>query len=121
MRVQLVASLACALLWAISAAAQTRVDVDLAAETHTIAPEIYGQFLEHLGTQPYGGIWVGPDSDIPNTDGICDDVFGALEALDVPVIRWPGGCYADLYHWPDGVGPRDTRPVRVNMVWGGTE
>ena len=121
MRLQLAASLAGALLWATPAPAQTRIDVDLGAETHTIAPASYGQFLEHVGTQPYGGIWVGPDSDIPNTDGIRDDVFGALKALDVPVIRWPGGCYADLYHWRDGIGPRDTRPGRVNMVWGGTE
>ncbi|HBT37837.1 MAG TPA: alpha-N-arabinofuranosidase, partial [Hyphomonas sp.] len=77
-------------------------------------------FLEHVGTQPYGGIWVGPDSDIPNTDGIRDDVFDALKALNVPVVRWPGGCFADLYHWRDGIGPRADRPARVNMVWGGT-
>lgn len=103
-----------------SAAAQATLDVDLDAPTHTIAPEIYGQFLEHVGTQPYGGIWVGPDSDIPNTDGIRNDVFDALKALNVPVVRWPGGCFADLYHWRDGIGPRADRPARVNMVWGGT-
>lgn len=120
MKKQIAASLAGLVLCVGSAAAQARVDADFDAPTETIAPEIYGQFLEHVGTQPYGGIWVGPESDIPNTDGIRDDVFAALKALDVPVVRWPGGCFADLYHWQDGVGPRADRPERVNMVWGGT-
>ncbi|HBN92320.1 MAG TPA: alpha-N-arabinofuranosidase [Hyphomonas sp.] len=120
MKNRIAASLAGLLFCLGSAAAQATLDVDLDAPTHTIAPEIYGQFLEHVGTQPYGGIWVGPDSDIPNTDGIRDDVFDALKALNVPVVRWPGGCFADLYHWRDGIGPRADRPARVNMVWGGT-
>lgn len=104
-----------------SACAQVEVAIDRDNPIGVIAPEVYGQFLEHLGKQPYGSIWVGPDSDIPNTDGIRDDVFAALDALDIPVIRWPGGCYADLYHWQDGVGPQEERPLRLNLAWGGTE
>jgi len=120
MRSRLAIACAALLMTAAPAFAQTKVTVDTDAPIGTIAPEVYGQFLEHLGLQPYDGIWVGPDSDIPNTDGIRNDVFGALKALDVPVIRWPGGCYADLYHWQDGIGPQEDRPLRTNMVWGGT-
>lgn len=86
-----------------------------------IAPEIYGQFMEQLGTGIDGGVWVGADSDIPNTRGFRNDVVGALKALKVPVVRWPGGCYADIYHWRDGVGPRAQRPVTLNRWWGGDE
>ena len=86
-----------------------------------IAPEIYGQFAEHLGHGMYGGLWVGPQSTIPNTRGFRNDVVGALKALGVPVVRWPGGCFADTYHWRDGIGPRGKRPVRVNATWGGVE
>ncbi len=75
-----------------------------------IAPEIYGQFAEHLGHCIYGGIWVGEDSKISNTRGIRNDVVAALKDLKVPVLRWPGGCFADEYHWKDGIGPRDKRP-----------
>jgi alpha-N-arabinofuranosidase len=96
---------------------QTAIEIDGDKPIGTIQPEIYGQFLEHLGAQLYDGMWVGEDSPIPNTDGIRNDVFAALDALDIPVIRWPGGCYADLYHWRDGVGERTPR---VNMAWGGT-
>jgi alpha-N-arabinofuranosidase len=77
---------------------------------------IFGQFMEQLGTQIYGGVWVGRDSKIPNTRGIRNDVVGALRALHVPDVRWPGGCYADQYHWRDGVGK--TRNARVNGSWG---
>ncbi|TWB23657.1 alpha-N-arabinofuranosidase [Nitrospirillum amazonense] len=86
-----------------------------------IAKEIYGQFAEHLGTQIYGGIWVGPDSPIPNIRGYRKDVVEALKNLHVPVVRWPGGCFADEYHWRDGIGPKDRRPVIVNTNWGGVE
>ncbi|GGC96708.1 alpha-N-arabinofuranosidase [Aquisalinus flavus] len=102
------------------ASAQTDIEIDRDAPIGTIQPEVYGQFLEHLGTQVYDGIWVGEDSDIPNTDGIRDDVYGALDRLDIPVIRWPGGCYADMYHWRDGIGAPEERTPRVNMSWGGT-
>ena len=86
-----------------------------------IAPEVYGQFMEQLGTGIDGGVWVGDASDIPNTHGFRDDVVAALKALKVPVVRWPGGCYADIYHWRDGVGPRESRPVTLNRWWGNKE
>lgn len=85
-----------------------------------INKEIYGQFAEHLGSCIYGGLWVGPKSSIPNTDGYRTDVFNALKELQIPVLRWPGGCFADDYHWMDGIGPRDQRPSLRNNNWGGT-
>jgi len=86
-----------------------------------ISRYIFGQFAEHLGFGIYGGIWVGEDSRIPNTHGYRNDVVAALKRLEVPVVRWPGGCFADEYHWREGIGPRDKRPVRVNTHWGGVE
>jgi alpha-N-arabinofuranosidase len=80
---------------------------------------IYGQFAEHLGHCIYEGIWVGPDSKIPNTRGIRNDVVAALRELHVPFVRWPGGCFADEYHWKDGIGPREKRPSVFNSHWGG--
>ncbi len=85
-----------------------------------ILPEIYGQFAEHLGACVYGGLWVGPESPIPNTDGYRNDVLQALRDLKVPVMRWPGGCFADEYHWRDGIGAPESRPTQVNNNWGGT-
>src|SRR5688500_14086210 len=82
---------------------------------------IYGQFAEHLGHGIYEGIWVGEGSTIPNTRGYRNDVVAALKKLKVPVVRWPGGCFADEYHWRDGIGPRDQRPVKVNTHWGAVE
>ena len=84
-----------------------------------ISPEIYGHFAEHLGRCIYEGIWVGPDSPIPNTRGIRNDVVAALKNLQIPVLRWPGGCFADEYHWKDGIGPREKRPAIFNSHWGG--
>ncbi|MHC4477169.1 MAG: alpha-N-arabinofuranosidase [Planctomycetota bacterium] len=84
----------------------------------TINPNIYGHFAEHLGHCIYEGIWVGPDSEIPNVRGIRTDVVEALKKIKPPVIRWPGGCFADSYHWKDGIGPRDKRPKTVNVHWG---
>jgi alpha-N-arabinofuranosidase len=85
----------------------------------TINRNLYGHFAEHLGRLIYDGIWVGEGSSIPNTRGIRNDVVAALKALQVPVLRWPGGCFADEYHWRDGIGPRDARPKRLNTNWGG--
>jgi alpha-N-arabinofuranosidase len=82
---------------------------------------LYGQFAEHLGRLIYEGIWVGEGSPIPNTRGMRNDVLAALRELHVPVLRWPGGCYADEYHWRDGIGPRDRRPRRPNASWGGVD
>ena len=85
----------------------------------TISRHIYGHFAEHLGRCIYGGFWVGEDSPIPNTRGIRDDVVAALRAARIPNLRWPGGCFADEYHWMDGIGPREQRPTMINTHWGG--
>jgi alpha-N-arabinofuranosidase len=81
--------------------------------------DIFGQFAEHLGTGIYGGVWVGPDSPIPNVRGIRSDVVAALRAIRVPNVRWPGGCFADEYHWRKGIGPAALRPSTLNASWGG--
>jgi alpha-L-arabinofuranosidase len=93
------------------------VSVDAAKTGPTINRQLFGQFAEHLGTGIYEGVWVGPDSPIPNTRGIRNDVVAALRAIKVPNVRWPGGCFADEYHWRNGVGP--TRRVTFNPNWGG--
>lgn len=80
---------------------------------------IYGHFAEHLGHCIYEGLWVGEESAIPNTRGIRNDVVAALKELHIPVLRWPGGCFADEYHWRDGIGPREQRPGIYNSHWGG--
>ncbi len=84
-----------------------------------INKHIYGHFAEHLGHCIYGGIWVGESSPIPNTRGIRNDVVQALKNIQIPNLRWPGGCFADEYHWMDGIGPRDQRPSMINTHWGG--
>ncbi len=84
-----------------------------------INKEIYGHFAEHLGRGIYEGIYVGEDSTVPNTNGMRNDVVAALKAMKVPVLRWPGGCFADEYHWKDGIGPKETRKKMINTHWGG--
>lgn len=84
-----------------------------------ISKDIYGHFSEHLGRCIYGGIWVGPDSKIPNTYGIRNDVLYALREIKIPNLRWPGGCFADTYHWKDGIGPKEQRASIINTHWGG--
>ena len=84
-----------------------------------ISRHIYGHFAEHLGRCIYGGIWVGEESAIPNVRGIRSDVVDALRAIRIPNLRWPGGCFADEYHWMDGIGPRQDRPTMINTHWGG--
>lgn len=81
--------------------------VDAPDPTVLIDKNIYGHFSEHLGACIYGGIWVGEGSPIPNTRGIRNDVVEALKKIRIPVLRWPGGCFADEYHWTDGIGPRE--------------
>ncbi|MGL5957418.1 MAG: alpha-N-arabinofuranosidase [Phocaeicola sp.] len=111
-----------ALLCAMPMYAQTKASVTIHTDQggEVINKEIYGQFAEHLGTCIYGGLWVGEDSTIPNTQGYRTDVLEALKRLKVPVLRWPGGCFADEYHWTDGIGPKENRPRMVNNNWGGT-
>ena len=84
-----------------------------------ISKDIYGHFSEHLGRCIYEGLWVGTDSKIPNTYGIRNDVLFALREIKVPNLRWPGGCFADTYHWRDGIGPQEKRASIVNTHWGG--
>lgn len=84
-----------------------------------ISKHIYGQFAEHLGHGIYGGLWVGQESDIPNTNGVRNDVIEALKNINIPNLRWPGGCFADEYHWEDGIGPHANRPRMINTNWGG--
>jgi len=108
------------ILFSLSLYAQNTLEIYANAAEHKINKNIYGHFAEHLGRCIYDGIWVGPDSDIPNVDGYRKDVLDALQALDMPVLRWPGGCFADTYHWMDGIGPRQDRPTLKNVFWGGT-
>ncbi len=100
---------------------KAEIKVETKDKVGEIDPKIYGHFIEHLGRCIYGGIWVGENSPIPNLRGMRLDVLEAVKAIDPPIIRWPGGCFADTYHWKDGIGPRDQRPTRPNLAWGGTE
>lgn len=115
------AALAGSALTGTAANAQVKVTGAVRADTPgpTYDKRIFTQFAEHLGTGIYGGLWVGPDSPIPNTRGFRNDVVAALRRLAVPTIRWPGGCFADEYHWREGIGPRAKRPVKINTHWGG--
>ncbi|MCM3869757.1 MAG: alpha-N-arabinofuranosidase [Pyrinomonadaceae bacterium] len=96
---------------------KVRLAIDISQPGAKIDRNIFGQFAEHLGHGVYEGIWVGPDSSIPNTRGMRNDVIAALKALKVPNVRWPGGCFADEYHWRKGIGPQ--RVVTLNPNWGG--
>ncbi len=95
------------------------IRIDETGSPGRIAPEIYGHFSEHLGRCIYEGIFVKPDSGIPNVNGMRADVVEALKEIRVPVLRWPGGCFADEYHWKDGIGPAENRKRMVNTHWGG--
>ncbi|MDO6430314.1 alpha-L-arabinofuranosidase C-terminal domain-containing protein [Flavitalea sp. BT771] len=99
--------------------AQNRVMLDASQAKDTINKNIYGHFAEHLGHCIYGGFYVGDNNKkIPNKNGIRLDVIEALKKLKIPVLRWPGGCFADTYHWKDGIGPRSERPSMLNVWWG---
>ena len=93
-----------------------RVTIHTADSIGIVRPEFHGHFAEHLGSCVYGGLWVGKNSPIPNIDGYRKAAIEYLRDLGVPVLRWPGGCFADDYHWRDGIGSK--RPKRVNMHWG---
>lgn len=126
-RVAAMTALLAALLAPTAARAQTaapfRAELNVRADQpkNVISRQIYGHFAEHLGRLVYDGLWVGEGSSVPNTRGIRNDVVAALRRLQVTVLRWPGGCFADEYHWRDGTGPRQERPRRLNMSWGGVE
>lgn len=101
------------------ATAQTvNIKVEAKEDAPTISRHIYGHFAEHLGRCVYGGFYVGEDSNIPNTAGVRTDVVKALKDLKIPNLRWPGGCFADTYHWKDGIGPKEDRPSMLNVWWG---
>ncbi|MDB5247303.1 MAG: alpha-N-arabinofuranosidase [Segetibacter sp.] len=98
---------------------QASITLSSTAGKTKISRHIYGHFAEHLGRCIYGGFYVGDTSKIPNTAGVRNDVVAALKKLKIPNLRWPGGCFADTYHWKDGIGPREKRPSIVNTWWGG--
>ena len=95
------------------ATSQQSLAINANVEIGTISPYLHGHFAEHLGTCVYEGLWVGENSSVPNTDAV-----EHLSRLGIPVLRWPGGCFADDYHWRDGIGPQKQRPHRVNIHWG---
>ncbi|MCL2500040.1 MAG: alpha-N-arabinofuranosidase [Defluviitaleaceae bacterium] len=96
-----------------------RLFINTNEKKSTINRNIYGHFAEHLGRCIYNGIYVGEDSPIPNEKGMRKDVVEALRNIKIPVLRWPGGCFADEYHWKDGIGPKENRKKMVNTHWGG--
>ena len=96
-----------------------RLIINADVEKNQISKYIYGHFSEHLGRCIYGGVYVGNDPEIPNIEGMRTDIIEALKQIRIPVLRWPGGCFADDYHWQDGIGPKDQRPSMVNKNWGG--
>ncbi|WP_370449677.1 alpha-N-arabinofuranosidase [Novosphingobium sp. LASN5T] len=118
-------TMGCALAMTVPAVAQTPGGATVTVQADRPGPvmnrQVFGQFAEHLGHGIYGGIWVGEGSPIPNDHGYRRDVLDALKAIKVPVVRWPGGCFADEYHWRDGIGPRAKRPVKINTNWGGVD
>src|SRR5690242_12324485 len=83
-----------------------------------VSPLLHSHFAEHLGELVYNGVWVEPEGAIPNVGGLRKDVIAALKPLGIPLLRWPGGNFADSYRWRDGIGPRAKRPMRVNVQWG---
>lgn len=112
------------LLFAVQVNSQQNVDctITIIADQgeYTINKHIYGHFAEHLGRCIYGGFYVGEANEtVPNTNGIRNDVVKALRELNIPNLRWPGGCFADTYHWKDGIGEKSERPTIVNRWWGG--
>ena len=111
--------IAIAMMFCATILAQNKLTVNVDQGQYTISKHIYGHFSEHLGHCIYGGFWVGENSPVPNTRGIRNDVVNALKDISIPNLRWPGGCFADEYHWMDGIGPRSQRPKMVNTHWGG--
>ncbi len=97
----------------------TAISLSANPDAPVISRHIYGHFAEHLGRCIYDGFYVGEGSTIPNTEGVRNDIIAALKDLNIPNLRWPGGCFADTYHWKDGIGPKEGRPTLVNQWWGG--
>jgi alpha-L-arabinofuranosidase len=113
--------LSCVMLLATTsgqAADEVHLSIEASRAGAKIDRNLFGQFAENLGHGLYEGIWVGPDSPIPNTRGIRNDVVAALRELKIPNVRWPGGCFGDEYHWRNGIGPIAQRPATINAAWG---
>ncbi len=106
-------------LFAAASAGTQRVLIRTDAEIGTVKPEFHGHFAEHLGSCVYGGLWVGKNSHISNINGYRKQAVEYLREVGIPVLRWPGGCFADDYHWREGIGPAAQRQKRVNIHWGG--
>ena len=119
MKRTLLSMLAACLVITLAAQETNKLTIDAAKGNVQISKYIYGHFAEHLGRCIYDGIWVGPDSKIPNINGYRTDIVNALKEMKIPVLRWPGGCFADTYHWMDGIGPVSQRPKMMNYHWGG--
>ncbi len=97
---------------------EQKVEIQTGSQIGTVRPELHSHFAEHLGSCVYGGLWVGKNSSVPNIEGYRKQAVEDLKRLGIPVLRWPGGCFADDYHWRDGIGPAAKRPKRVNIHWG---
>ena len=97
--------------------AQTKIEIVSIENAPIISKHIYGHFAEHLGRCIYEGFYVGENSVIPNSEGVRIDIIEALKELQIPNLRWPGGCFADTYHWMDGIGDLEQRPTIVNTWW----
>lgn len=108
-----------AMMFPLTGTAQTTVKLFPSEDAPQISRHIYGHFAEHLGRGIYDGLYVGEDSEIPNTAGVRNDLIEALKKIKIPNLRWPGGCFADTYHWKDGIGPKEERPAITNQWWGG--
>lgn len=120
LKISLATSIVALSLGLVTAQAQDTIKIDASNPTITINRNIYGHFAEHLGRSIYDGFYVGEDNkNIPNTNGVRNDIVEALKKLNIPNLRWPGGCFADTYHWKDGIGPKKDRPSIVNTWWGG--
>jgi len=100
-------------------AQETKITVREDQNAPKISKHIYGHFAEHLGRSIYDGFYVGDTSAIPNKEGVRTDIIKALKEIQIPNLRWPGGCFADTYQWKDGIGPQEERPTMVNSWWGG--
>jgi len=105
-------------LWVSAAMAQNTIVIETDSAKTKISKHIYGHFAEHISRVIYDGLYVGDKSDIPNTDGVRNDVIEALKELKIPNLRWPGGCFADTYHWKQAIGPKEERKAIENLSWG---
>lgn len=120
MKIRHIFLMTAAMVCCLTATAQkTVVTVNEFEGKDVISRDIYGHFSEHLGHCIYDGLWVGEGSAIPNVNGVRKDILDALKEIQIPNLRWPGGCFADEYHWKDGIGPKESRPSMVNTHWGG--